>query len=171
MLTPADDQKGCPAPGVVLSHAFWQKQYGGDPSIVGRSIDLDGHPFDVIGVAQMGFFGVDVGRTFDITAPICAEPISRGTRSGLDKPDAWFLDVLGRLKDGWTVERAEAQLRCNLSIAVPGDPAAALHARRHGKLPRVQAHRAIGADWRVCISAAPIRRRCGFCWASPPSFC
>ena len=39
VLTPADDQKGCAAPGVVLSHAFWQKQYSGDPSIVGRSID------------------------------------------------------------------------------------------------------------------------------------
>jgi putative ABC transport system permease protein len=111
VLTPADDRKGCAAPGVVLSHAFWQKQYSGDPSIVGRAIVLDGHPFDIVGVSQAGFFGVDVGRTFDIAAPICAEPLTRGALTGIDKRDVWFLDVLGRLKDGWTTDRAEAQLQ------------------------------------------------------------
>ena len=111
VLTPADDRKGCPAPGVVLSHAFWQKQYSGDPSVLGKAIVLDGHPFDIVGVAQAGFFGVDVGRTFDVAAPICAEPITRGARSGIDKRDVWFLDVLGRLREGWTTERAEAQLQ------------------------------------------------------------
>jgi putative ABC transport system permease protein len=110
LLMPADDRKACATPGVVLSHAFWEKEFSGDPTIVGRSITLDGHPFDVIGVSQRGFFGVDVGRTFDIAAPICAMPITRGAQHGIDKPDVWFLDVFGRLKDGWTREKAEAQL-------------------------------------------------------------
>jgi predicted permease len=111
LIVPADDRKGCSAPGVVLSHAFWQAQFHGDPSIVGRPILLDGHSFEVMGVAQRGFFGVDVGRTFDVAAPICAEPITRGALSAIDKRDAWFLGMLGRLRDGWTSEQAEAQLR------------------------------------------------------------
>ncbi|HEY7056713.1 MAG TPA: ABC transporter permease [Vicinamibacterales bacterium] len=111
LLAPADDQKGCSAPGVVLSHAFWQKRFSGDPSVVGRPILLDGHPFDVIGVSQRGFFGVDVGRSFDIAAPICAMPITRGDRHGIDKRDIWFLDVFGRLKEGWTADKAQAQLQ------------------------------------------------------------
>ena len=110
----------------MLSHAFWQKQYSGDPSIVGRAIVLDGHPFDIIGVAQAGFFGVDVGRTFDIAAPICAEPITRGARSGIDKRDVWFLDVLGRLKDGWTSGTGGGAAAIDLSVALPGDGADAL---------------------------------------------
>jgi predicted permease len=110
LLSPADDQKGCAAPGVVLSHAFWQKEFSGDPSVVGRPIVLDGHPLDVIGVSQEGFSGVDVGRTFDMAAPICAMSIMRGPQSGIDKPDVWFLDVFGRLRDGWTRDQATAHL-------------------------------------------------------------
>src|SRR5213594_3001436 len=65
MLTEADDQKGCGSPGAVLSHDFWQVWYGGNPGVIGQSIMLDRRRFDVIGVAQPGFFGVEVGRTFD----------------------------------------------------------------------------------------------------------
>ena len=111
LLAPDDDAKGCSAPAVVLSHAFWQNQFGGDPSIVGRPILLDGHAFTVIGVSPRGFYGIDVGRTFDIAAPICAMPITRGDDHGIGKPDYWFLDVLGRLKDGWTAEKAQSQLQ------------------------------------------------------------
>jgi hypothetical protein len=111
LLTPADDTKGCSAPPVVLSHAFWQKQFGGDPSIVGRPILLDGHSFNVIGVSPRGFAGLDIGRTFDIAAPLCAMPITRRDDHGIGKPDVWFLDVLGRLKNGWTAEKAQAQLQ------------------------------------------------------------
>ena len=78
VLTDADDQKGCGSPGAVLSHAFWQARYGASPGVVGRKIMLDRRPFDVIGVTQPGFFGVEVGRTFDVAIPLCAEPLIRG---------------------------------------------------------------------------------------------
>jgi predicted permease len=55
------------------------------------------------------FFGVEVGRTFDVALPICSERFTR-VNSGLDKPDVWFLGVFGRLKPDWTRERATAQL-------------------------------------------------------------
>src|SRR5205809_5029617 len=71
---------------------------------------LDRRPFDVIGVAQPGFFGVEVGRTFDVALPLCAEPLLRGAQAGTDKRDVWWLDIIGRLKPDWTLERARSHL-------------------------------------------------------------
>ncbi|HEX3703927.1 MAG TPA: ABC transporter permease [Vicinamibacterales bacterium] len=110
VLTAADDRRGCAAPGAVISYGFWQREFAGNPAAVGQSLTLDGHPYDIVGVTPASFFGVEVGRTFDVAVPLCAEPLSRGERSGLDKPDVWFLAAIGRLKPDWTEARANAQL-------------------------------------------------------------
>ncbi|MEO6238895.1 MAG: ABC transporter permease [Vicinamibacterales bacterium] len=110
VLSPADDRPGCATPGAVLADGFWKARYGGSPSAIGQVIRLDGHPFDIIGVTPPGFFGVEVGRTFDVAVPLCAEPVIRGENSAIGRPDRWFLDPMGRLKPGWTVARAQAQL-------------------------------------------------------------
>jgi putative ABC transport system permease protein len=110
VLTPADDVKGCAGPGAVVSHAFWQREYGGDPSAVGKSILLEGRRFDIVGVTPPSFYGVEVGRAFDVALPICSEPLFRGPRSGLDQSDVWFLAAFGRLKPGVTIEQANAQM-------------------------------------------------------------
>ncbi len=110
LLAPADDVKGCAAPGAILSHAFWQREYAGDPSVIGRSIMLDGQRFDIVGVTPPPFYGVEVGRHFDIAMPICSERLFRGDRSGLDKSDSWFLAAFGRLRPGVTLDQASAQL-------------------------------------------------------------
>ena len=115
-ITAADDRRGCQAPPAVLGFGFWQREYGGDPSVVGRSIALDGHGFDVVGVAPASFFGVEVGRAFDVAVPLCAEPFSRGALTALDKRDVWFLGAMGRLKPGVSIEQARAQLA---SISAP----------------------------------------------------
>ena len=109
-IAAADDRRGCQAPPAVLGYGFWQREYGGDASVVGRSITLDGHSFDIVGVAPASFFGVEVGRAFDVAAPLCAEPFSRGARTALDKKDVWFLGAMGRLKPGVSIEQARAQL-------------------------------------------------------------
>jgi putative ABC transport system permease protein len=109
-LTTADDHRGCAAPPAVLGYGFWQREYAGSPSVVGRTITLDGHSFDIVGVAPASFFGVEVGRTFDVAVPLCAEPFSRGERTAMDKKDVWFLGAMGRLKPGITPDQASAQL-------------------------------------------------------------
>jgi predicted permease len=109
-LTAEDDHRGCAAPPAVLGYGFWQREYGGSPSAIGRSITLDGHPYDIVGVTPASFFGVEVGRTFDVAVPLCAEPFTRGALSALDKKDVWFLGAIGRLKPGVTLEQARAQL-------------------------------------------------------------
>ena len=109
-LTSNDDRRGCQTPPAVISYGFWQREYAGSPSVIGRSLMLDGHAYDIVGVTPASFFGMEVGRTFDVVVPLCAEPLSRGARSGLDKPDTWFVAVFGRLNPGWSIERATSHL-------------------------------------------------------------
>jgi putative ABC transport system permease protein len=109
LLARSDDVRGCQSPAAVVSYAFWQRDLGGEASAIGRPLVLDGHSYEVVGITPPSFFGVEVGRAFDVAVPLCAEPLSR-PESGLDKPDTWFLGLFGRLKPGWTVERANAQL-------------------------------------------------------------
>jgi putative ABC transport system permease protein len=113
-LTPDDDRRGGgpDGPVVVLSHGFWQRQFGGDPSVLGRSLALDGHPFTVVGVTPREFFGVQVGRAFDVIIPLGTEPIIRGaTGSSLDHRSFWWLTVLARLAPGQTLEQAQQRLQ------------------------------------------------------------
>jgi predicted permease len=110
LMTAADDRVGCGAPGVVLTYGFWQSRFGGTPAAIGQPMVLDGRSFDVIGVTPPSFFGAEVGRSFDVAVPLCAEPLFRGELSGLGRPDSWFLDIMARLAPDWTVARAQGQL-------------------------------------------------------------
>jgi predicted permease len=105
-----DDRRGCTEPGAVISDGFWRREYGADPSAVGKNLTLDGHSVGIIGVAPPGFFGLEVGRSFDVAVPICMEGTLSGERSMLDVPHAWWLAAVGRLKPGWTLERANAHI-------------------------------------------------------------
>ena len=111
VFTLADDQRGCGAAGAVISYGFWQREFGGDASAVGRKITLEGHPFPIIGITAPGFTGIEVGRPYDVAVLICSEPVIRGEESLLDWRHGWWLAAMGRLKAGWTVERATAQLK------------------------------------------------------------
>jgi putative ABC transport system permease protein len=109
MLATEDDRAGCGSPGAVISHAFWQREFGGDAQAIGKKTSLDGHPVEVVGVAPASFFGLDVGHNFDVAVPICAEPWINGEDSHLAKRNHWWLAVIGRLKPGWTVAKATSQ--------------------------------------------------------------
>lgn len=111
LLNRNDDQPGCPSPGVVISYSFWQREYGGSPDVIGRSILLNRHPFPIIGVAPASFRGVETGRYFDLAGPLCAEQIVDGEGAMLPLRDGWWLSSIGRLKPGWTIARATSQLR------------------------------------------------------------
>jgi hypothetical protein len=71
-----DDRPGCPAVAVI-SHGFWQREYGGRDGIVGASVPLDGHPFQIVGVADPRFFGIEIGYDVPIWVPLCSEAIIR----------------------------------------------------------------------------------------------
>jgi predicted permease len=111
VLSSADDRPGCGAPGAVLGYSYWQREYGDQPSAIGRKILLDGKPLDIVGVAQAGFFGVEVGRSFDVAIPVCAEPLINGENAHTPKRHHWWLAVIGRLKPGWTLTQARAHVQ------------------------------------------------------------
>lgn len=112
LIGPDEDRRECPSPAAVLSYPFWQREYGGRPDVTSQTIRIDGHPFAIAGVTQASFYGVEVGRQFDVALPICTEPQIRGSeRTALNSGDWWWLASFGRLKPGVTVERAEAELK------------------------------------------------------------
>jgi putative ABC transport system permease protein len=105
-----DDQRGCGEPGLVISHEFWQREYGGDADVIGRKLTLADHSFEIIGVAPASFFGMEVGRSFDLALPICAVELVRGNNNFLSGI-MWWLTVTGRLKPGWSLEQANAEMQ------------------------------------------------------------
>jgi putative ABC transport system permease protein len=110
LLSPADDHPGCGPGGVVLNYAFWQGAYGGSNSVIGKKLVLKNHPFEIVGVTPPGYSGLLVGERFDVVLPLCAETLVDDATYDLHNPTYWFLDAIGRLKPGWTIQRASAQL-------------------------------------------------------------
>ena len=106
----SDDQRGCTAPGVVISHGFWQSEFGGSSDVVGRKVTLSDRQLQVIGVTPPGFFGLEVGKSFDVALPICADAMFSGANQRLDSGTNWWLMVTGRLKPGWTIAQANSQV-------------------------------------------------------------
>jgi putative ABC transport system permease protein len=108
LLTPGDDRTGCEA-RAVLSYAYWQRAYAGSPAAVGRPITIGSRPVEIVGVTARGFDGLEVGRTFDLALPICAEALFSDDGKGrLASGTDWWLSVFGRLKPGWSADRATA---------------------------------------------------------------
>ncbi len=110
LLGPGDDVRGCPSPGAVISHAFWQKEFGGAGDVIGRTLRLDNQTVPIVGVVSRGFTGAEVGRRTDVYVPICARARIDPDDPGIEARDVWWLAAFGRLKPGATVEQATAEL-------------------------------------------------------------
>jgi predicted permease len=110
LLEPRDDQRGC-VPYAVISDAFWQREFDRGSDVLTRTLSLDGVQTPIIGVTKPGFFGVEVGRRFDVAVPLCAEPLLRAQRKWLERKDAWWLAISGRLEPGWTAAQVTTHLR------------------------------------------------------------
>jgi predicted permease len=70
---PEDDQVLGGHPVAVLSHRFWNQRFGGDRAVIGRTLRVNGVLLTVIGVAEAGFFGLDVGREVELWAPLAMQ--------------------------------------------------------------------------------------------------
>jgi hypothetical protein len=81
----------------VLSDSFWRHEFGASSNALQKSLTLEGRPFDIVGVTPPEFFGVEVGRTFDIAIPVCTDPLIRGENARLDGRSDWWLSLIGRL--------------------------------------------------------------------------
>jgi len=98
-----DDKPGSP-PVAVLSYRAWQNSYGGDPSVVGSSFIVSGHPFTVVGIAAPGFFGETLrSDPPDLWIPLQQEPMIDGESALLPHSISAWLRVIGRLRPGASV--------------------------------------------------------------------
>ena len=104
MLT-AEDDVASAAPVAVLSHRAWQTVYAADPSVVGATFVIEGHPFNIIGIAPPGFFGETLrADPPDLWIPLQQEPLISSDSSLLRQPVSAWLRVIGRLRAGATVD-------------------------------------------------------------------
>ena len=113
LIQPNEGRARGDAPVIVLTHEYWQARFGGDPSIVGRSVRLNGRPFTVIGVTPPPFDGAH-----SLLRPSAYVPLwmrgelveSTASRSILEARDRHQLWVLGRLRPGISLEQARAAM-------------------------------------------------------------
>jgi predicted permease len=95
----------------VLGFGFWKRNFGGDPEVVGKIVQVEGVPFTILGIMREGFTGMSLAVEPDITIPITALPlVTTRPAKTLDDPTWLQLDVAGRLRDGVSIAQARAQL-------------------------------------------------------------
>ncbi len=112
----AEEEKTGTTPAVIISYALWQSQYGGDRSVVGKSIEISKHLCTIVGVAPPGFIGCAKGTLSDLWVPLVY-----GNDQFRQRGSFW-LDVFGRLKHGVTRRQAEVELDLQMQRIVKEYP-------------------------------------------------
>ena len=113
-ILPSEGQTPGADPIFVLGYAYWQKRFGGDKSVIGKQVDIDGHPVTIVGVAPKGFAGMYSFLNMDGYLPLSAVAGSRGSTP---VEETWThreersLELRGRLKPGVKLTQAEASLQ------------------------------------------------------------
>jgi putative ABC transport system permease protein len=106
-LISADDDKTRGAhPVVVLGYGYWQRRFAADPSVIGKSVTLNGQPMSVIGVAPRGFEGVEVGNSTDLFVPLMMQEQVITIWKALGERRVMWLTVMARLADGTSLDQA-----------------------------------------------------------------
>ncbi|HLY43241.1 MAG TPA: ABC transporter permease [Terracidiphilus sp.] len=108
-LHSSDEHGKNSVPYVVLSYALWHTQFNSDPGIVGRPVQINKHPYTVIGVAPRDFRGTELFFSADLWAPIVDIPQMAGW-DPIEARGSHFTWIVGHLKQGVTPEAAAADL-------------------------------------------------------------
>jgi predicted permease len=119
---PEEDVK--PTPVVVLSHGFWERSFGKDPAVIGRTMTLNRTPFTIIGVAPETFAGTLLGGGPSAWVPMAIHDVVQTNFAWYEERRGLFLFAFGRLKPGVPVEQAAANLKgifAQLEAAYPVD--------------------------------------------------
>lgn len=111
LFTASDDTVRGGNPVTVLSHDFWTRRFGGNPSVLNRTLLLNGQPFAVIGVAPAGFRGILAGDTQSLFVPTSMRAALTPGWKDYDRPSSQWLTLLGRLAPGVSRDRAITELR------------------------------------------------------------
>ena len=112
-LTNEDDAVAA-QPAAVISDGYWKQKLNSDSQIVGKSLLLNGTAFTVVGVMPPEFFGIRVRRSPDLWLPLAFQPQIELRKSSAEDRNVYWLNMIGRLKSGVTIEQANASLNVKL---------------------------------------------------------
>jgi predicted permease len=143
-IGPADEPQVGEAAVAVLSYEFWQRTFGGDAAVIGKTLTVNGTQLEVVGVAPEGFRGTNIGVRTDVFVPLTLAP---KVMSGLLGPQmfearqGYWIYLFGRLKPGVSLESAAAQLNSVYSGVLKDVEAPLLNAAQlpEGTLDRFRA--------------------------------
>jgi predicted permease len=109
-ILPSDDTPDA-APVLMLSYGYWQRDFGGSASVVGRTVKLNGIPFTIVGVAEKGFEGLAAGSQAAIWLPfsVRARLTQRWTPDQEDA-GAWWIAIVGRLRPELPLQKAQVAM-------------------------------------------------------------
>ncbi len=110
VFTQQEDLQPNANPVAVLSYAFWQSKFGGDPTVVGQTVTINDHPFQIIGVSAPGFHSAIAGENLDLFVPMMmrSEVKTRyASADDLTLHNSRWLTIFGRLKEGETPAQAQ----------------------------------------------------------------
>ena len=111
-ITPEDDRVPNGHPVVMLSYDYWKQRFAGDPQIVGKKVLVNNHEMTIIGVAQAGFDGVELGYSTKIFVPMMMQQqIVIGNPKMLTDRRSRWVNAFGRLKPGVAETKAKASLQ------------------------------------------------------------
>jgi predicted permease len=112
VFTPDDDRVPNGHPVAMLSHAYWSSRFAADPSVIGKTMIINAHPYTVIGVAREGFEGIELGTATQVYVPMMMKAqLTPGWDDALEDPRYRWVRVFARLKPGVTPEQARAALQ------------------------------------------------------------
>ena len=111
LIGPEDEVRFGEPAVAVLSHEYWQSQFGADPSAIGQTLMINGQSLEIIGVAPAGFTGTTLGVRPQVFVPLTLqETMQRGTSGDPENRHYYWLYVFARLAPGVTLERASAEV-------------------------------------------------------------
>jgi macrolide transport system ATP-binding/permease protein len=108
LFTPQDDVTPGGHPVVVISHAYWQRRFSGDPAIVGKSATINNAPMTIVGVAPEGFIGTFLGVSSSAWVPMAMQREMIGGDRMAQRGNGWMQSLV-RLKPGVSQEQAQAE--------------------------------------------------------------
>src|SRR6266853_1714658 len=103
-----DDRVPSAQPVVVLSHAYWTHRFGGNANVLNQSLLVNNTELTVVGVAQAGFTGIQVGQSADIFVPLMMKAQMTPERNGLEEWNNYWLAVFARRKPGLSMAQTQA---------------------------------------------------------------
>src|SRR5207302_5586402 len=102
MLSETDEASGV-QPAAVITWKYWQRRFGGDPGVLGKTVTINNLQFTIVGISPPEFTAaVQLDETADFTLPISTEPLLRPQNPRLTKPALWWLRIMARLQPGVT---------------------------------------------------------------------